>query len=179
MPPIHIVHNKNCQKRTDSRKRWRTTGSQTLMLYVLTFNKNVPSHSHLCTLSEQTILFDICSLLLFMVCIPRTITTDSVLSHWVFHWSGLLDYCLGLEYHLYYLKNLRSWGHIANYVKQKRAAAASLITCYSVDSWSCIYCWTFSLQDLHQPKTEANVPDGILTVSLLRHQVLVSLLNTF
>lgn len=140
MPPIHIVHNKNCQKRTDSRKRWRTTGSQTLMLYVLTFNKNVPSHSHLCTLSEQTILFDICSLLLFMVCIPRTITTDSVLSHWVFHWSGLLDNCLGLEYHLYYLKNLRSWGHIANYVKQKRAAAASLITCYSVDGWSCIYC---------------------------------------
>ncbi|CAA2960840.1 helicase-like transcription factor CHR28 [Olea europaea subsp. europaea] len=27
-----------------------------------------------------------------------------------------------------------------------------------------------ALQDLHQPKTEANVPDGILTVSLLRHQ---------
>ncbi|KAL2541270.1 SNF2 domain-containing protein/helicase domain-containing protein/zinc finger protein-related [Abeliophyllum distichum] len=27
-----------------------------------------------------------------------------------------------------------------------------------------------ALKDLHQPKTEANLPDGILTVSLLRHQ---------
>lgn len=34
------------------------------------------------------------------------------------------------------------------------------------------------LQDLHQPKVEATLPDGLLSVSLLRHQVHVCLCMT-
>lgn len=35
------------------------------------------------------------------------------------------------------------------------------------------------LQDLNQPKVEANLPDGLLSVSLLRHQVLSIMFLSF
>lgn len=38
---------------------------------------------------------------------------------------------------------------------------------------------TLFLQDLNQPKLEANLPDGLLSVPLLRHQVFLSECSVF
>lgn len=47
--------------------------------------------------------------------------------------------------------------------------------CHSCQQLGCIIFWKFVFilcQDLAQPKLEASPPDGVLTVPLLRHQVI-------